>query len=225
MGPPDVWEPIHAVRTSGVAQSIASPHYCNPFREACGTFAGRARGACAWSVGHEGKLQRLTLDDGAVVAAVDLGSSVISVTVRASDGLVAASTRAGGVVLLDADGGIVGRIGDDRVIPAVAWAADGSFLIGSEQGGATIWTADEWEPVRSLATGPGSMLPVALSPDGSRVATGWDQHLRVWSADETEAPVTVEGLPKGVYGLAFSHDGRSLALAAADGRVRLYSVK
>ena len=179
----------------------------------------------AWSGGHDGKLQQLTLADGAVAATVDLGSSVISVTVRASDGLVAASTRAGGVVLLDADGGIVGRIGDDRVIPAVAWAADGSFLIGSEQGGATIWSADDWEPVRSLATGPGSMLPVALSPDGSRVATGWDQHLRVWNADVSGAPVTVEGLPKGVYGLAFSHDGRSLALAAADGRVRLYSVE
>jgi WD40 repeat protein len=225
MSPPDVWEPIHAIRTSGLRNLSLISTILTRFREACGTFARRARGACAWSGGHEGKLQRLTLDDGAVVAAVDLGSSVISVTVRASDGLVAASTRAGGVVLLDANGGIVGRVGDGGIVTAVAWAADGSFLIGSEQGGATIWTADEWEPVRSLATGPGSMLPVALSPDGSRVATGWDQHLRVWSADETEAPVTVEGLPKGVYGLAFSHDGRSLALAAADGRVRLYSVK
>jgi WD40 repeat protein len=68
------------------------------------------------------------------------------------------------------------------------------------------------------------MLPVALSPDGSRIALGWDNHVGLWSADESQAGVTIEGLPKGVYGLSFSHDGRLLAVAAADGRVRLWSV-
>jgi WD40 repeat protein len=179
---------------------------------------------CVWSGGHDGRLQRWALAGGAPTAEMDLGSSVISVAVRASDGLVAASTRDGGIALLDTTGAIVRRM-NGGVVTAVGWAADGSFLIGSEAGTATIWTADEWEAVRSLETGPGSMLPIALSPDGSRVATGWDQHLRVWSADESTAPVTIDGLPKGVYGLAFSHDGTSLALAAADGRVRLYSVR
>ena len=68
------------------------------------------------------------------------------------------------------------------------------------------------------------MLPVALSPDGSRIALGWDNHVGLWSADEAVPGATIEGLPKGVYGLSFSHDGRLLAAAAADGRVRVWSV-
>jgi len=32
------------------------------------------------------------------------------------------------------------------------------------------------------------MLPVALSPDGSRIALGWDHHVSLWSAHEAEAP-------------------------------------
>jgi len=75
-----------------------------------------------------------------------------------------------------------------------------------------------------LESGPGSLLPVALSPDGSRIALGWDHHVGLWSVDESQAGVTIEGLPKGVYGLSFSHDGRWLAAAAADGRVRVWSV-
>ncbi len=65
---------------------------------------------------------------------------------------------------------------------------------------------------------------VALSPDGSRLALGWDNHVALWSADETEPPAIVADLPKGVYGLAFSHDGALLAMAAADGRVRTWRV-
>jgi WD40 repeat protein len=42
--------------------------------------------------------------------------------------------------------------------------------------------------------------------------------------DESHQGELVEDLPKGVYGLSFSHDGRSLAAAAADGRVRVWSV-
>ena len=177
-----------------------------------------------WSGGHDGKLQVWSLSGGDLTTTIDLGTSVGSVAVRAEDGLVAASTRDQGIALVAGEGTIAERIGSGTIIASVAWAADGSFLIGSAPAGATIWAADGWEPVRSLTTGPGSMLPVALSPDGSRIAAGWDHHLRLWSADESAAPVTVDGLPKGVYGLAFSHDGAWLALAAADGRVRLYSV-
>jgi WD40 repeat protein len=77
--------------------------------------------------------------------------------------------------------------------------------------------------VRDYVSG-GGMLPVALSPDGSRIALGWDNHVALECADEEQPAVTIDGLPKGVYGLSFSHDGKLLAMAAADGRVRTWSV-
>ena len=178
-----------------------------------------------WSGGHDGRLNGWSLATGQVVAGIDLGGSVTSVAVRPLDGVVAAATVGSGIAILDPDGTEVARVAQGTpVIGSVTWAADGSFLLASSPSGATVWAVDGWEPVRSLESGPGSMLPVAMSPDGSRIALGWDHHVGLWSADEAVPGAMIEGLPKGVYGLSFSHDGRSLAAAAADGRVRVWSV-
>lgn len=178
-----------------------------------------------WSGGHDGRLNAYGLASGELAATIDLGGSVTSVAVRRHDGVVAAATVGAGIAILDPDGTEIARVAQGaKVVGSVTWAADGSFLLASSPGGATVWAVDGWEPVRSLETGAGSILPVALSPDGSRIAVGWDHHVGLWSADEAVPGATIEGLPKGVYGLSFSHDGRLLAAAAADGRVRVWSV-
>lgn len=177
-----------------------------------------------WSGGHDGRLNAWRLSTGEVEVQLDLGGSVSSVAVRSTDGAVAAATVGSGIAILGTDGHEVTRLAEGTRAVGSAWAADGSFLIGSSPGSTTVWAADGWEPVRTFESGPGSMLPVALSPDGSRIALGWDHHVGLWSADESEPGVTIDGLPKGVYGLAFSRDGRWLAGAAADGRVRVWSV-
>jgi WD40 repeat protein len=178
-----------------------------------------------WSGGHDARLNAWSLASGELSAAIDLGSSVTSVAVRAHDGAVAAATVSSGIAVLDSGGREIARVAKSPdVIGSVTWAADGSFLLASSPSSATVWAADGWEPVRSLETGSGSILPVALSPDGGRIAVGWDHHVGLWGADEAVPAAMVEGLPKGVYGLSFSHDGRLLACAAADGRVRVWSV-
>jgi WD40 repeat protein len=178
-----------------------------------------------WSGGHDGRLNRWSLATGKLESQLELGGSVSSVAVRPIDGVVAAATVGAGIAIVSAGGERITRLVDgNEVVASVTWAADGTFLLGSSPGGASIWATDEWEPVRSLESGPGSMLPVALSPDGSRIALGWDHHVGLWSADESQEAAVLPGLPKGVYGLAFSHDGRALAGAAADGRVRVWSV-
>jgi WD40 repeat protein len=178
-----------------------------------------------WSGGHDGRLSAWRLSTGELEAQLDLGGSVSSVAVRSSDGVLAAATAGAGIAILAPDGEEIARVADDIAIAgSVTWASDGGFLLASAPGIATVWASAGWEAVRSLETGPGSMLPAALSPDGSRLALGWDHHVGLWSADESQSGVTIDGLPKGVYGLAFSHDGRLLAGAAADGRVRIWSV-
>jgi len=178
-----------------------------------------------WSGGHEGRLHGWSLSTGELEAQVDLEASASSVAVRSTDGVVAAATAGAGIAIVSADGHEIVRLAErTQLVGSVTWAADGGFLLASSPSAATVWASDGWEAVRSLESGAGSMLPVALSPDGSRIALGWDHHVGLWSADESLPGVTIDGLPKGVYGLAFSHDGRSLAMAAADGRVRVWSV-
>ena len=178
-----------------------------------------------WSGGHDGKLQAWSVTSRELVAAFDLGGTVTSVAIRAADGVVAVAAVGAGISVRTAEGGEIARLaGDVKVTAQVTWAADGSFLLASASAGATVWASDGWEPVRTLSMGGGGMLPVALSPDGHRIALGWDNHVALWSADEERPSVTIDGLPKGVYGLAFSHDGRRLAMAAADGRVRTWVV-
>lgn len=178
-----------------------------------------------WSGGHDGRLNAWSPASAELVKTIDLGGSVTSVAVRSQDGVVAATTVGSGLAILEPDGNEITRVGQGaRVIGSATWAADGSFLLASSGGAATVWAAEGWEPVRQLTTGAGSIWPVALSPDGSRIALGWDHHVGLWSADESEPAAVIDGLPKGVYGLSFSHDGRLLAMAAADGRVRVWSV-
>jgi WD40 repeat protein len=181
--------------------------------------------AQAWSGGHDGRLQRWDLDVGAPAEHFELGGSVTSVAVRSSDGMLAATTVGAGISIRSSDGAEVARLAQDaRVVTAATWAQDGSFLLASMTESATVFQAENWEPVRTLDSGGGGMLPVALGPDGSRLALGWDNHIALWSADESQPEATVDGLPKGVYGLSFSPDGTLLAMAAADGRVRTWKV-
>lgn len=103
----------------------------------------------------------------------------VDLRARPTDGVVAAATAGVGIAILRSDGGEIARVADrtEDVVGSVTWAADGTFLLASSPGGATVWASDGWEAVRSLETGPGSMLPAALSADGSRIALGWDHHV------------------------------------------------
>lgn len=180
----------------------------------------------AWSGGHDGRLQLWDLSSRSHVASFDVGGRAItSVAVRQADGVVAAATIGAGISVRDPEGAEMARLAEDAgALSAVTWAADGSFLLAAAAGSATAYATEGWQAVRRLEGGDAAMSPVALGPDGGRLALGWDRHVAMWSADETQAPAMVGGLPKGVYGLAFSPDGSVLAMAAADGRIRTWHV-
>ena len=65
--------------------------------------------------------------------------------------------------------------------------------------------------------------PVALSPDGSRLAAAvMGGEVKLWSADGTERAVLRH--TGTVTGLAFAPDGRTLAAASHDVPVTLWEV-
>jgi WD40 repeat protein len=82
--------------------------------------------------------------------------------------------------------------------------------------------------VRQLATLSGhadSVLTVAFSPDGSRIASGSDDGLvKVWDSQSRAEVLTLPGHTAGVTVVAFSSDGDRLASGSADGNVRVWDL-
>ncbi len=77
--------------------------------------------------------------------------------------------------------------------------------------------------LRVWATGS-VVSTIAVSPDGSRIASGGrDGVLRIWDAN-TGLPVAgpLTGHEGAVLGMAFSHDGLRIVSAGSDGHVRLW---
>jgi WD40 repeat protein/tRNA A-37 threonylcarbamoyl transferase component Bud32 len=82
--------------------------------------------------------------------------------------------------------------------------------------------------VRPLATLSGhadSVLTVAFSPDGERIASGSaDGQIKVWDRRSAREVLTLRGHTATVTVVAFSPDGNQLASGSADGNVRIWDV-
>jgi eukaryotic-like serine/threonine-protein kinase len=67
---------------------------------------------------------------------------------------------------------------------------------------------------------------VAVSPDGSRIATcGKDQTIRLWDSETYEEMAQLRGHSGYVWSVAFSPDGESLVSGSGDGTVRIWDTK
>jgi RNA polymerase sigma factor (sigma-70 family) len=111
-------------------------------------------------------------------------------------------------------------------IRVVAFAPDGKVLIsgGDEDRTVRLWdvaTGMELAQIRAEK----QLTGMALSPDGTTVATGEvDGTVRLWQAATGKSLATLKGHTALVVGLAFAPDGKTLASTGNDQRVCVWEV-
>jgi len=115
--------------------------------------------------------------------------------------------------------------GHEHSVNALALSPDGNTLATcSADTTVRLWSFPSGEALKTLAGDKKTVARVAISPDSRTLAIGVEYMVLVSAIeDETllaELPVGV----KGVYQLAFSPDGKWLAMAAADGKLRVWDL-
>ncbi|MEO2090926.1 MAG: hypothetical protein ABGY75_15710, partial [Gemmataceae bacterium] len=107
------------------------------------------------------------------------------------------------------------------------FAADGSWLAtggGVRDNTVRIWDVATGKELRSLAAHTAVVYALALSADGTALATGsHDGSVRLWDTTGwAETAVLKQGA--NVYGLSFTPDGKRLAVGCVNNLIRLWDV-
>jgi WD40 repeat protein len=123
-------------------------------------------------------------------------------------------------------------------VARLAFSPDGKRLASANRGArhaqggcdpmvAVLWDVTTGQPLHTLTIHTGGDASVALSPDGTRLASaGSDNIVRVWDIAGDRVLVTLPGHTGEVHtnGLAFSPDGTRLASASEDTTVKVWDV-
>ena len=110
---------------------------------------------------------------------------------------------------------------------AVAFSPDGSMLATASAADhhRTLWSTDDWRPVRELEPARGGLGNLAFSPDGKMLAAGngWYEVLW-WRVADGALLDAARGHKDSVNSVAFSPDGKRLASGSLDGTVKVWRV-
>ena len=111
----------------------------------------------------------------------------------------------------------------DGAVNAVAVLKDGRLATAGEEGRIALWRAGEQKPDTVLEGHQAPIVALAISPDGSSLASAsWDHSVKLWPLVGRGAPRVFEGHQQNVNGVAFTADGRSLISAGYDATLRIW---
>ncbi len=172
--------------------------------------------------------------------AAEIATPDISETTLSRDGHTILALRQidKALLLWDAKSGAkLGTISSDttEVSPlqprsALAASQDGTFAIGPADSGSAIavWNVPRRQVERIVPVfRDATILALAISPDGNRVAVGGaaSGDIAIWDPRRGRFLVSLSGHKQGVRSLAWTPDGMTLVSASTDGTVRVWDTR
>ena len=146
----------------------------------------------------------------------------------AGAGIVVSGGEDGTVRLWDAStGGPRGilRSGGGAAVTSVAFSPHGAHVAAALSSVIHVWDIVARRLVATLSGHSSSVLAIAFSTDGSRIASGDDDGtIRLWSADPFACVRVLCGHAAAVAAVCFFPDGVRLASACTDGAARVWDI-
>ncbi len=113
--------------------------------------------------------------------------------------------------------------GHALAVSCVRVSPDGKLVASTGgDGHLRFWSTKDWSETRRVKLEGAGVLQIAFSPTGDAVAVSTDRLIQSYAVKDGSVVERIEVPVKGVYGLAISPDGKSLANAAADGKIRVW---
>jgi cytochrome c len=109
----------------------------------------------------------------------------------------------------------------DGAVNAVVFLRDGRIATSGEDARIAIWRPGEPQPATVLTGHEAPVVALAVSPDGTTLASAsWDHTARLWPL-AGGAPRVIKVHAQNVNGVAFAPDGRALVTAGYDATLRI----
>jgi len=161
-------------------------------------------------------------------------SEYVTAVAWSTDGILAASSAAGEVVLWQDDSLVSLLPASETSIDCLAFSSDGRFLAtGGQDGKVKVWSIpftlkkgrkleQEVKLIASLDNAPTWVDKLAWSPTCNQLAFSLGRHVQIWDADSQTFTTTLPFANSSVLDLAWRPNGENIAIAG-NGGVKVWS--
>ncbi|MEN9519333.1 MAG: hypothetical protein RLZZ381_1921 [Cyanobacteriota bacterium] len=158
-------------------------------------------------------------------------SEYVTAVAWSLNGLLAASSAAGEVVLWQDDSLITLLPAGSVSIDCLAFSSDGRFLAaGGQDGKVRVWqitssfSKEKLEEIFTLDNGSKWIDKLSWSPTENQLAFSMGRYVQIWDADSQTVVTTLPFNNSSVLDLAWQPNGKNIAIAG-DGGVKIWSTK
>jgi WD40 repeat protein/serine/threonine protein kinase len=173
------------------------------------------RRALLLSIGAKEELAIYDVAAGKLLGAVPISASKVERVEFSPDDRCVLVLGLSSLRILDSDSGgeIFPPLSVEAPVSEAVWSPDGKRVLTAGEAGIRAWDASTGKPALTFASSASAKV-IAISPDGTRLASGHDDNtVQFWNAatgDKAGSPLSMR---EAIHQIAFSPDGKRFAIS------------